>query len=63
MQKRYSVLIASTKQVHDSVEFLIDYLDDARVDEIIILDGGLNLVVVATLEKTSQNCNILYACK
>ena len=49
MQKRYSVLIASTKQVHDSVEFLIDYLDDARVDEITILDGGLNLVVVATL--------------
>ena len=46
----YSMLIASTKQVHDSGERLIDYLDDARADGMIILDGGLEPTVVEMLE-------------
>ena len=34
------MLIASAKQVHDSGERLVDYLDDARADGMIIFDGG-----------------------
>ncbi len=39
--KGYSMLIASTRQVHATGERLVDYLDDARADGMIILDGGL----------------------
>lgn len=61
--KRYSMLIASTKQVHDSGERLIDYLDDARADGMIILDGGLDADVVATLENAPQADRIVFACE
>ncbi|AGI69645.1 LacI- family transcriptional regulator [Octadecabacter antarcticus 307] len=61
--KRYSMLIASTKQVHDSGERLIDYLDDARADGMIILDGGLSPDVVASLENAPQAGRILFACE
>lgn len=59
----YSMLIASTKQVHDSGERLIDYLDDARADGMIILDGGLDPDVVEMLESAPQAKRILFACE
>lgn len=62
-QKGYSMLIASTKQVQDSGERLIDYLDDARADGMIILDGGLDADVVEMLENASQAQRILFACE
>lgn len=61
--RQYSMLIASTKQVHDSGERLIDYLDDARADGMIILDGGLEPDVVASLENAPQADRILFACE
>lgn len=62
-QKGYSMLIASTRQVHDSGERLIDYLDDARADGMIILDGGLEADVIDVLENASQAQRILFACE
>lgn len=62
-QQGYSMLIASTKQVHDSGERLIDYLDDARADGMIILDGGLDTEVVQMLENAPQAERILFACE
>ncbi|WP_299938034.1 LacI family DNA-binding transcriptional regulator [uncultured Pelagimonas sp.] len=62
-QEGYSMLIASTKQVHDSGERLIDYLDDARADGMIILDGGLDPEVVDMLESAPQAKRILFACE
>lgn len=62
-QQGYSMLIASTKQVHDSGERLIDYLDDARADGMIILDGGLDPEVVGMLESAPQAKRILFACE
>lgn len=62
-QQGYSMLIASTKQVHDSGERLIDYLDDARADGMIILDGGLDSDVVDMLENAPQSKRILFACE
>ena len=59
----YSMLIASTKQVHDSGERLVDYLDDARADGMIILDGGLDAEVVGMLENAPQANRILFACE
>lgn len=59
----YSMLIASTKQVHDSGDRLIDYLDDARADGMIILDGGLDPQVVAQLENVPQQGRIIFACE
>nr|WP_299730737.1 LacI family DNA-binding transcriptional regulator [uncultured Tateyamaria sp.] len=59
----YSMLIASTKQVHDSGERLLDYLDDARADGMIILDGGLDPDVVSMLENARQTKRILFACE
>jgi len=61
-QRGYSMLIASTQQVHDSGERLIDYLDDARADGMIILDGGLAREVVSMLETAPQAGRILFAC-
>lgn len=57
------MLIASTKQVHDSGERLVDYLDDARADGMIILDGGLDAEVVEMLESAPQAKHILFACE
>ena len=62
-KRGYSMLIASTKQVHDSGEHLIDYLDDARADGMIILDGGLEPTVVEMLENAPQSKRILFACE
>ena len=62
-QRGYSMLIASTQQVHNSGERLIDYLDDARADGMIILDGGLAPEVIATLETAPQSNRILFACE
>jgi LacI family repressor for deo operon, udp, cdd, tsx, nupC, and nupG len=62
-QHGYSMLIASTKQVHDIGERLIDYLDDARADGMIVLDGGLDSAVVDTLSAASQADRILFACE
>lgn len=62
-QQGYSMLIASTKQVHDSGERLIDYLDDARADGIIIFDGDLDTDVVEMLENAAQAKRILFACE
>ncbi len=62
-QLGYSMLIASTKQVHDSGERLIDYLDDARADGMIILDGGLAPEVVEMLAAAPQAKRILFACE
>ncbi len=62
-QSGYSMLIASTKQVHDSGERLFDYLDDARADGMIILDGGLDADVIAMLESARQTSRILFACE
>ena len=59
----YSMLIASTHQVHESGERLIDYLDNARADGMIILDGGLSDDVVASLENTPQAGRVLFACE
>lgn len=59
----YSMLIASTTQFHDSQERLIDYLDDALADGIIILDGGLDAQVVEMLESAPQAKRILFACE
>jgi len=58
-QRGYSMLIASTLQVHDGGERLIDYLDDARADGMIILDGGLDAQVMAMLETAPQAGRIL----
>jgi LacI family repressor for deo operon, udp, cdd, tsx, nupC, and nupG len=62
-RKGYSMLIASTKQVHDSGERLVDYLDDARADGMIILDGGLVAEVIASLKSAPQSKRILFACE
>lgn len=62
-QRGYSMLIASTKQVHDSGERLIDYLDDVRADGMIILDGGLDADVLKSLEDASQADRVLFACE
>lgn len=59
----YSMLIASTNQVHDSGEQLVDYLDDARADAMIVLDGGLSRDVVATLEQASKTKPVIFACE
>ncbi|MCF2905605.1 LacI family transcriptional regulator [Octadecabacter sp. CECT 8868] len=59
----YSMLIASTEQVHDSGERLVDYLEDARADGMIILDGGLDAEVVEKLENAPQAKRILFACE
>ncbi|MDB9869346.1 LacI family DNA-binding transcriptional regulator [Oceanospirillaceae bacterium] len=61
--KGYSMLIASTRQVHTSGELLGDYLDDALADGMIILDGGLDVEVVKSLEKASKAKFILFACE
>ena len=61
--KGYAMLITSTKQVHDSGEQLIDYLDDGRADGMIILDGGLDSAVVESITLTSQSERILFACE
>ncbi len=61
--KGYSMLIASTKQVHGSGERLIDYLDDALADGMIILDGGLDADVVESLENNPKTKLILFACE
>lgn len=62
-RKGYSMLIASTKQVQDSGERLIDYLDDARADGMIILDGALDDEALASLEAASQSSKIIFACE
>jgi LacI family repressor for deo operon, udp, cdd, tsx, nupC, and nupG len=62
-RKGYSMLIASTKQVHDSGERLIDYLDDARADGMIILDGGLDAEVISSLKIAAHSTRILFACE
>lgn len=59
----YSMLIASTKQVHESGERLIDYLDDVRADGMIILDGDLDPNIVEMLENTPKAKRILFACE
>ncbi|WP_108814322.1 LacI family DNA-binding transcriptional regulator [Loktanella sp. Alg231-35] len=59
----YSMLIASTKQVLDSGDRLTDYLDDARADGMIILDGGLDPDVVEMLENAPQSKRVLFACE
>lgn len=59
----YSMLIASTKQVQDSGERLVDYLDDARADGMIILDGQLDSDVVASLERAAYHNRVLFACE
>ena len=61
--KGYSMLIASTKQVHASGEQLVDYLDDARADGMIVLDGGLTPEVVGTLENASDSKPVVFACE
>jgi len=62
-RKGYSMLIASTKQVQDSGDRLVNYLDDARADGMIILDGGLKPDVVRSLEEAPQSNNIVFACE
>lgn len=59
----YSMLIASTKQVQQTGERLIDYLDDARADGMIILDGGLDPAVVASLRNAPQSKPVLFGCE
>jgi len=61
--KGYSMLIASTKQVHDSGERLVDYLNDGRADGMIILDGGLEANVVESLKMAPKDKFILFACE
>ncbi|MDB2564028.1 LacI family transcriptional regulator [Amylibacter sp.] len=62
-QMGFSMLIASTKQVQDSGEKLVDYLDDTRADGMIILDGGLDAEVVKSLEGAPQSNRVLFACE
>lgn len=62
-RRGYSMLIASTQQVHSSGESLIDYLDDARADGMIILDGGLDKEVVKLLKNAPKAKRILFACE
>jgi LacI family transcriptional regulator, repressor for deo operon, udp, cdd, tsx, nupC, and nupG len=62
-KKGYSMLIASTSQVHASGERLVDYLSDGRADGMIILDGGLSDDVIKTLEKAPHAKRILFACE
>ena len=62
-QKGYSMLIASTNQVHASGERLIDYFEDARADGMIILDGNLDAKVVEMLENAPQSKCIIFACE
>ncbi len=62
-RKGYSMLIASTKQVHESGERLTDYLDDARADGMIVLDGGLDRGTIQSLETASQSTRVLFACE
>lgn len=59
----YSMLIASTQQVHDSGDRLMDYLDDARADGMIILDGSLKPDVVASLKNAPDSKPVLFACE
>lgn len=59
----YSMLIASTRQVHESGDHLIDYLDDARADGMIILDGSLAPDVVASLRNAPDSKPVLFACE
>ncbi len=59
----YSMLIASTNQVHASGEQLVDYLDDARADGMIVLDGGLSAEVVSSLEDASKTKPVVFACE
>ena len=59
----YSLLIASTKQIHESGEKLIDYLDDVRADGMIILDGSLDTQVIETLQENPKSNRILFACE
>ncbi|MEP5151650.1 LacI family DNA-binding transcriptional regulator [Planktotalea sp.] len=61
--KGYSMLIASTSQIKNTGERLIDYLDDVRADGIIILDGGLPDDVVKSLEQGQSSRTIIYACE
>ncbi len=61
--KGYSMLIASTQQVHATGERLVDYLDDARADGMIILDGGLTADTVRSLQKPPHAQRILFACE
>lgn len=61
--KGYSMLIASTHQVHASGEQLVDYLDDARADGMIVLDGGLSQGVVKSLEDASTTKPVVFACE
>ena len=61
--EEYSMLIASTKQVHESGKKLIDYLDDVRADGMIILDGGIDAHVVEMLKIAPQASRILFACE
>ena len=61
--KQYSMLITSTKQVYDSGENIIDYLEDARADGMIILDGDLPQDVVSSLETAPQSNRVLFACE
>ena len=42
---------------------MVDYLEDARADGMIILDGGLSSDVVESLEKAPQAERILFACE
>ena len=62
-RKNYSMLIASTKQVQDSGERLVDYLEDARADGLLILDGGLSSDVITSLKKASLSKRIMFACE
>ena len=59
----YSLLIASTKQIHESGEKLIDYLDDLRADGMIILDGSLDTQVIETLKENPKSNKIIFACE
>ncbi len=59
----YSMLIASTNQVHASGEKLVDYLDDARADGMIVLDGGLPAEELQSLEDASRSKPVVFACE
>jgi len=58
----YSMMIASTQQVLGNGEKLADYLDDARADGMIILDGGLSDTEVAGLASSAHSNCIVFAC-
>lgn len=62
-QAGYSMLIASTNQVHDSGDRLVDYLDDARADAMIVLDGALPADVLESLFEASQSKPVVFACE